>query len=96
MPVPWGTMCGFYPYLYFDPWEPAVRQSIVVYGKGTKKEANVISFFLMTSEWHPLGKLKVRHVQVNLSVSNMSLLTTGSERSDTNDGGSSAWSPGGP
>ena len=28
-------------------------QNIVVYGKGAKKEANVISYFLMTSEWHP-------------------------------------------
>ena len=39
--------------LYFDSWEPAVRQNIVVYGKGAKKEANVTSYFLMTSEWHP-------------------------------------------
>ena len=38
--------------LYFDSWEPAVRQNIV-YGKGAKNEANVIAYFLMTSEWHP-------------------------------------------
>ena len=40
-------------YLCFDSWEPSVWQNIVVYGKGAKKEANVISYFLMTSEWHP-------------------------------------------
>ena len=39
--------------LYFDSWEPVVRKNIVVpvYGKGAKNEANVISYFLMTSEW---------------------------------------------
>ena len=26
---------------------------VVVYGKQAKKEATVISYFLMTSEWHP-------------------------------------------
>ena len=36
--------------LYFDSWEPAEE---VVYGKWAKKEANSISYFLMTSEWHP-------------------------------------------
>ena len=38
---------------FFDSSEPAVRQNIVVYGKGAKNEANVISYFFMTSEWHP-------------------------------------------
>ena len=31
-------------------WEAAEQ---VVYGSWAKKEANVISYFLMTSEWHP-------------------------------------------
>ena len=49
---------GFFPViahidLYFDSWEQTVRQNIEVYGKGAKKEANVISYILMTSEWHP-------------------------------------------
>ena len=39
--------------MYFDSWKPAVRQNIVVYEKGAKNEANVISYFFMTSEWHP-------------------------------------------
>ena len=38
--------------LYY--WEPAVRQNIVVYVKGAKNEANVISYYLTTSEWHPM------------------------------------------
>ena len=51
-------MLGLFPLrahigLYYDSWEPAVRQNIVVYGKGAKKEANVISYFLRTSGWHP-------------------------------------------
>ena len=40
--------------LYFDSLEPAVRQNIVVYGKGTKNVANVISYFLMTSSDIPV------------------------------------------
>ena len=47
----WLWAC--FPYLYFDSWEPAVRQNIVVCGKGAQNEANVISYFLMKSEWHP-------------------------------------------
>ena len=43
----WLWAC--FPYLYFDSWKPAVRQNIIVYGKRAKKEANVISYFLMTS-----------------------------------------------
>ena len=39
--------------LYFDSREPAVMQHIVVYGKWATKEAHVISYMLMTSEWHP-------------------------------------------
>ena len=39
--------------LYFDSRGPAVKQDIVVYGKWAKREANVISYFLRTSEWHP-------------------------------------------
>ena len=35
--------------LYIHSWE----SEQVVYGKWTKKEANVISYVLMTSEWHP-------------------------------------------
>ena len=38
--------------LYYDSLEPAVRQNIVVHEKRAKKEATVISYFLMTSEWH--------------------------------------------
>ena len=39
--------------LFFDSLEPAVQ--VLYYGKLAKKEANVISYFLMTnvSEWHP-------------------------------------------
>ena len=42
--------CWFWAHIdwYFDSWEPAVRQNIVVYGKGAKNEANVISYLLMT------------------------------------------------
>ena len=36
--------------LYFHSWE---SEEQVVYGKWTKKEENVISYFFMTSEWHP-------------------------------------------
>ena len=36
--------------LYLDSLEPAEQ---VVYGKLAKKEANKISYFLMTSEWYP-------------------------------------------
>ena len=35
--------------LYFHSWE----SEQVVYGKWTKKEADVISYFLMINEWHP-------------------------------------------
>ena len=38
--------------LYYDSLEPA-EEDLVLYGKWAKKEANVISYFLMTSEWHP-------------------------------------------
>ena len=37
--------------LYFDSLEPA-EEDLVLYGKWTNKEANVISYLLMTSEWH--------------------------------------------
>ena len=36
--------------LYFDSLDPAKQ---ALYGKWAKKEANLISYFLMTSEWHP-------------------------------------------
>ena len=36
--------------LYFDSLEAAEQ---VLYGKWAKMEADVISYFLMTCEWHP-------------------------------------------
>ena len=36
--------------LFFDSLEPAEQ---VVYGKWAKKEARVVSYFFMTSGWHP-------------------------------------------
>ena len=49
--------------LYFDSWENIVRQNIVVYGKGAKNEAYVISYFLITSEWHPCAHFLCRSAE---------------------------------